>query len=1032
MRSPTLLALALVLALPLGAEDSAPVAPTEMAAVITPELLAERLPKVPSLVVRDGKLWWEGAGVAIPVAPVDVGDGNPFLDTAIGRLEVDRSLMAAHRPEAVLAVPTLVAAAQAAGLGADGLILREGALAGLHLRGTSAVVLSEGVLRKVEVPAADRQADTGGIATAVSALTEALSSTRLDDLGKASVVGVLQLLAAPDGKRELDELTPAMARRLVREGWLEGLLPGVAAVAPLAQAVRASEVLHPTVLYEGPGLRLAEVKDAFGNGGWVLTTPARSAFLRVHPEPQYHWNMARMSLAVDLPPGTDPCTSLTKPISARLWRGSTKVAQWTPASGLQVEDSVWRDAVPAKGKRGVDPNAVTNFLPPHMTVSGLNGDIAGIITRNGFLAAPATGQPKDQERFLREAAAQLTDPAHLDLVGEYLVTYVYDSPDSRFPGLVGSKQVKGDIHQTAEQTVSTAVGGICRGDCDDVAELYQNIAERQGRTAIVLSLPGHAALAWAEKKEDGKWHVFVLQTGPALEFVDVELPKALEAAYKSFDESDAFDVNGLGLLLRFSGENTRSSWRLSWRIFAEPDYARAMIEVQRDWHYQTYQRGIATMQGMIAKGDLDTANYRELSGLYSFTGQYDLAAEFHRKALDATPQPDSRLYMKNELIEHLLNGGQTVEAVKVAEGILDQDYPALRAQLGPSLWQAGLQLAVTLNHHQQQDLAVRVLEEALQEAPRDQVPALSDNIERLIAYLDSPKFSQSTWENSGQFLQLRHLAASYAGLSISLIRDQGPGGLATRPPLRAAAGQAQRWLDRIAFRDADDVGDVAARYALAARLYAAIVGPEAFDRLVAEAPLPTVDRDHAQRVGGLAQMHLDLPWIRASVPYWWSRIADRFERERKELDAPALALEVARLKEAYGAVRALGHEDIQLDHQHHLALLVGALVARDEAGLRERLRYVADKNDKRLRDDTAQWLGDTARFLPMDWYARVIAVWQEELDYKPKWYWIAWRAALQGGPQHALLVASKAAARYADDPSFVEEYQFMRRLLEVR
>ena len=1033
MRSPTLLALAFALALPLWAEEPvAPATPTVAAASIAPELLAEHLPKVPSLVVRDGRLWWEGAGISIPVAPVDVGDGNPLLDTDIGRLEVDRALVAANRTDAVALIPGLVKAAKEAGLTGEGFILREGALAGIHLRGAAAVVLTEGVLRKASPPAIDRQADTATVTTAVTALKATLPSSKLDDLGRTAVEGVLHLLAEQDGKREVDELAPSMARRIVRGGWLDEILPGDSAAKGVVDAVRAAETLQPVILFEGPGLRLAEVKDAFGRGGWILTTPTRSAFLRPHLEPQYHWNFARMSVAVDLPAGSDPLASSVRPRSARLWRGNSRIAQWTPEAGLQVDEAAWREAVPAKGKRGVDPNAVTDFMPPHVVVTALNGDIAGLVTRNGFLAAPLTGVVKDRERFLREAAEQLTDPAHLDLLGEYLVTYVYDSPDSRFPTLVGSKQVKGDIHQTAEQTVATATGGICRGDCDDVSELYQNIAERQGRTAIILSLPSHAALAWAEKKEDAKWHVVVLQTGPALEFADAELPKALEAAYKSFDESEAFDVNGLGLLLRFSGENTRSSWRLSWRIFAEPEYARTMIDVQKDWHFQTYQRGIATMKSLIAKGDLDTANYRELSGLYSFTGQYDLAAEYHRKALDATTQPDSRMYMKTELIEHLLDGGHDDEAAKVATEILDTDLPGLKAQLGPSVWQAGLQLGGTLSGHHQKTLAVRVLSEVLLAAPSDKIPALPTNIDKLIAYLESPKFSQSTWEGNGQLLQLRHLAASYAGLVISMLKDQGPAGLTSQLPLQTAVGHTQRWLDQVAFHDADDPGDYAARYAQAGHFYAALIGQEAFDRLVATAPLPTTDKDHTHRIGGLAQMHLDLPWIRASVPYWWTRLAERFGRDHKTLDAAGVAEDARQLRDAYAAVRALGQEDVQLDHQHHLGLLVAALVGRDAAGVRERLKFVAEKNDKRLRDDTAQWLGDVARFLPMDWYAQVIGIWQEELDYKPKWYWIAWRAALQGGPQQALLVASKAAARYADDPAFVEEYQFMRRLLESK
>ena len=41
--------------------------------------------------------------------------------------------------------------------------------------------------------------------------------------------------------------------------------------------------------------------------------------------------------------------------------------------------------------------------------------------------------------------------------------------------------------------------------------------------------------------------------------------------------------------------------------FPEPDYAATMIDVQRDWHYQTYQRAIHKMLKMIEDGDTDNA-----------------------------------------------------------------------------------------------------------------------------------------------------------------------------------------------------------------------------------------------------------------------------------------------------------------------------------------------------------------------------------------------------------------------------------------
>jgi hypothetical protein len=136
------------------------------------------------------------------------------------------------------------------------------------------------------------------------------------------------------------------------------------------------------------------------------------------------------------------------------------------------------------------------------------------------------------------------------------------------------------------------------------------------------------------------------------------------------------------------------------------------------------------------------------------------------------------------------------------------------------------------------------------------------------------------------------------------------------------------------------------------------------------------------------------------------------------------------LADSYVACGDLGFDENFLEHEAHLAALIVALVAQDEKALHERLAYVQSLNDKRLRDDTAQWLGDPARFLELDWYAKVLTIWKEELNYKPKYFWIAWRAALNKAPQQALMVAKMAAEEFSGDPSFTEEYEFMRKLLE--
>lgn len=1030
--APTLL----LLALAGGACSAEPAtAPAVDTTAITAEQLQKKLPGAERLAIKgDRVVWSDGKGGEASFAPIDPGMGNPLIETAIGPVAIERRLVAENRVELIAQIPALVAAAKAEGVAAEGLCLREGILTGFHLRSDSLLVLPEGVLRRAEVPAADRAAERDALNAAVLAAIAELGDSRLDDMGRKTVEDVLRRLPNQDGNLDGDEVHPSFARRLVRHGWLAQVLGERPAAAALAKAVALADRERPVASFAGKGLALTEFKDAFGAGGWVLTTPTRSAFVRLHPAPLYHWawEAAKMHVVVDLEPGSDPLAARLKPVAARMVEGNRTLARWSRTDGFSADQDAWRQAVPAGRRKGVDPNAVAEFLPPHIVVAGLDGDIAGLIVPRGFLAAPATADTAEGERFLADAARLLRgdeakgvpDAAYLDLIGEHLLTYVYDSPDSRFPLLVGNKQNKGDIHQTALQTVATAAGGIMRGDCDDLAEVYQVLAERQGRTAIVVHLPSHAACAWADKARDGRWHAFVLQTGPALEFSDKDLPEALRKAYLSFDKNQPFDPNGIGLLLRFSGENQRGTWRLSWRIFAEPDYCRTMIDVQRDWQYQTYQRGISKMKKMIEAGDTDTANYRELGGLYTFTGQHGLAADFHRKAVEQTREPESRFLLEVELLGNLFDAGRTDEALGLADELIDKRVGEVRERMGNGLIQAGIQLAGVLAGHRQPERALRALEATALEVS-------SKQIANLCAFINSPRFDEQRWDLNPQFQSLRHLSMSFALTVTSLLGEGGAPLLSSSEAMRSAARAVQDWQATIAFRDVDEPGEAPSRYAMVGRWYVGLLGQERVDQLVEQAPAPTAkDYDHRKRVGGLAQLPLDASWLKVSVPWWHGRLAELFRKEAKALDAAQVAAMVRKVEEAYAAGLKLGMEHPFIDKQYQQSLLIGALVGRDEKRLRDCLRWVKDKDDKDIRDDSAQWIGDAARFMPVEWFTKVMRIWQEELDYKPKWFWIAWRARIGGADQQALIAAKMAADRYADDPSFKEEYDFMRGLIE--
>jgi hypothetical protein len=990
---------------------------------VTRQLLAS-LPQVPEVESHDNAVVWHGDGMSQAILGIDPATNDPLLDTPAGPLRIARRLLENHRTSVLGALPGLLTILKAKNLAAKDFQLEEGLLTGPSLRNEASVVVAEGLLSRHDPATIVRDHDLSALSAAVAALVASTSATSLDGIGRAALTDVVRKLDHADGDEAPDEITPSFARRVVRHGWLMHWFtdPASAALAHrVEQLIAAAEELKAVREFSGDGVRLAEVHDAFGQGGWVFSTPKHVLYQHLESHPEYLGEISELMVIIELPAGANPVTDAAKAISARSLHGSTPLASWSLEKGFKADPALWRATVPITSQ-----DLVPNAIPPHIVISGMNGEVAGLAVEQGLLRPAADATPASAERFLSDAARLLPDAASLDLVGEYLFSYVYPSPDPNHPELMGNRQQKGNVQQTVWQSCSNVAGGVMHGDCADIAEVYSELTTRQGRNPIIIGLPEHAACAWAEHA-DSLWHVAVLQTGPPLQFGDASLPKCLEKAYKSFDPAMPFDANELPLLLRFSGEVSRSAWSLSWRIFSEPAYAKTMIDVQRDWHYETYQRGITAMKKLIKDGDDDNANYRELSGLYTFTGQYALAAAFHKQAMDRTDDPVSKLYMSVQLIGFQLNAHQLPEAAATAEDVLKVQLPLLKERLGPAYLQVCLELAQTsLNQDGGPALrsyASRALVETLM-AP------LGDYLDKISAWLASDDFNADTWDNSNDFRSLRTILDGYVTTITQLLVQLGSDRLPGDPALNGLVSAGQKWLNGIAFHDVEDNSTVLMRYAEAGNWYRAIQGPAAFDPLLDAATMATNPKvDHAKRVGGAAQVAIDLPWIKASVPYWYGRIAYLFRKDQDALDPKLVSSLAAHLEAAHAATVALGLSSPDFEQQALLAAEVNALISHDEPALRAILKRVAGNNDKDLRDNAAQWLGDSARFLDQAWYARVLSAWRDEVDYKPKYFWIAWRAALNKAPEQALMAGKLAAERFPDDPAFVEEYRVMQQLL---
>jgi hypothetical protein len=1006
-----------------------PITPQAPAAIDPSKLLLDALPQVAEIVSRDGKVQWTANGQSATITSIDATSNDPLIETTLGNLRVSRRLLQDHHTDVLAALPGLIAIATDAHLDVKDLKLEEGVLTGPSLRSDSSLVITQGLLTKQPITAPDRSSDLAAVTAMITELVAATHTTALNDIDRKALEAVLHKLDQPDGNQAPDDIAPSFARRVVKHGWLEQWFhtpQGAAMVASMEKAVKSVEQDSPISSFIGTHLSMQQVQDAFGQGGYILSTPKGITYLHQEAHPEYVSSVVpQLMVAIDLPPGSDPLTDSSHAISARIFHGGTQLASWNVVKGFQADPAAWRTAVPSPGG-----NYPADLIPPHILISSLNGDVTGLAVEKGLLRPVSDGSHGAAEHFLSEAAEMMPDISHLDLIGEYFFSYVYPSPDAKFPTLMGNKQFKSNVQQTVWQTCGNACGGIMHGDCADIAELYQTLTAKQNHNPIVVGLPEHAACAWADKQND-TWHVSILQTGPPLEFTNPVLPDCLGEAYKSFDPGMAFDANQVPLLLRFSGEVSRSEWVLSWRIFSEPNYAKTMFDVERDWQYETYQRGIQQMKKLISQGDDDNANYRELSGLYDFTGQYDLAAEYHRKALDRTKDEVSRMYMTIQLVEFLLNGGKMKEAAQATSEVMDQQLPKLKEQIGGATYlQVGLNIAGSCLNTEggpsMPDQALKTFNTILE-------PTISGYIDKIATFITGPQFDQNSWDNAPQIKTLRNIIGGYTGLVIELMHRQGAAKTGSDPAYKGLRDSVQHWLDGIAFHDVEEATEVMDKYAAAGRFYEAIQGVDAIDKqLDLSQPATEAAKDHTKRVGGAAQVALDLPWIRASIPYWYGRLSELFRRDQKQVDTAVVVRLGERLAEAHAAAAAMGLTNPRYEQQAVLGAEIVALVTHNDQNLRTTLHHVADLNDKNLRDDCAQWIGDTARFIDVAYFPAVLKAWQDELDYKPKYFWIAWRAALNNAPSQALMTAKLAASRFHDDPAFTEEYGFMQQVLKPK
>ena len=970
-----------------------------------------RFAVLPSIRKDEDKLtWWLRADKGRALAIVDVSKTGRLIVRSGTHALVASPRLLGGGPEltaAIEALPKLRKLVLEAEQPLTGSLLSYNPLTGALLRGQDYLAFGSKLLDRYAVPAPTKSK----LDARYKELKGTLQKLELPPLVRRSFEEVLHaaITDAEGGTEEEGNPPASLVRRLVNEGWLRDQVPGNASVTAFEAAMQAATRLVPYAVYRGPGVELVAMSNEYDEGGWILRTPDALTYRHY---PKTDWNLPPIEQVVELPAQRGVPRSLEGMRSTRVYLRGHELCSWSAEKGFVADTALWQKTVQGRRRNRA---LLEGYLPPHIPLVTLDGRVHGLLTPHGRIDPPANAA--DSKSFVAQAAKVLPDARHLDLLRVWLFAYVHDSPDNARPQLIGTPKVRGEIHQTVEQTLATVSGGRFRGDCDDLAELFQAITEKQGKLGHILDLPGHAAFGFAEKSKTGLWTTHVLHTGPPLAFKSRTLAKSLERTYRFFSQGQPFDPAQCPIAVRFSGENRRSNWVLGWRIFEEPAYSRTMIDVQRDWHFHTYRRGIAKMQRLVEDGDRDQANLFELAGLSERTHQHAKAAAWLDKALAGKTDPTGANTLR--MLWNLYESEQKDKARKVAERFFARDLGRLRLVNSVAATQTGLQAVSTvLLSGKDWDYGAKVL-------ARDIRPFMRRVLQVLSGYAQSNRFNKEQWTHRQMYKPIRDLARSYVGLVMTLVSKKELQGEEWKKRLAPFRQDAELWIRTVLPRDYDQDLERLYRWAMLGTWYANLELENLWARLdKAEYP-SAVPKGPRRRQAWEAEVERDLRWVKASVPFWWGRLVSEFDDEKKSVDKEAVRRYAKNAEAALEATRKLGLDDFTFEHQVQLCRFVRALVDEDSEAIRKALREVKAVGDKKLREDTVFWIGGAARFMRAEWFTRVLDLFEEELDYKPLWFSIAWNAVENEAPARALQVAERAAKRFASDSAFAEERDYM-------
>ncbi|MGH7142587.1 MAG: hypothetical protein ACREJ2_00460 [Planctomycetota bacterium] len=654
------------------------------------------------------------------------------------------------------------------------------------------------------------------------------------------------------------------------------------------------------------------------------------------------------------------------------------------------------------------------MFPPHIPIYRFDGSVEGMVVPKGVITLPDFALMPVAERsaahvaFFQELADKLDTPGYLHILFQNLFQYVFDSPDAEFPDIIGNSVQVGDIHQTSDQTANRRYAGCILGDCDDMAEFYQRITRLQGRPSYVMGVPGHATCGWvtekkvAETGDDNKkvekteYTLNFLDTGPARQLTGDNLDKLIEAGVRSYDQEGRMDFSPdeVEFLFRFAGEKTRTAYVLSTRMFVDPKYAETMIRVQSYWHYHTYNLGIKTMEGVLASGDRISANYFEVSSLYSQCRLWKNAFKRQIEGIAAIKKDDTltNLSARIRLAEWYHEAKEDDEAVKVLTDLnktLD-DVPVQQLQRTLEfIMETGSIWKLTKHPYEGYEPLHRVM---VLTGGRLFFPLAPGLVNLYSGMVDYNKDHTPTEEQQQTFKEVESILNRFYGDNAAM------------------------------FQNSEGLDDDMQRYAALAEFYRARMGEKAFqqkllqkDKLPAVGVRPSQNRDPSDP---------DSDWIIFHASYYTylnevGKALDDDDGDKKP-DVQAALMWAQQALDAYKRQKQFTQSDnggLEVKElQANVALLTGNWDALtkiyDDAHQQDYARHTLT---------LAASLGQLSKVIPLADFKKGVDLWDQHVNSKQYYYLIAYEALQAKSYEAADYAAQVVARRYPQDETMVNE-----------